>query len=165
MSKRRHWFAMSRIDQAEVHPPGWISIPTGCPETRLFLAHCNVPEHRLPSVRMRRAATRKEVGGVIYSHCHQGCLHLLPTLPTAWSNGKVSGLRGRGGFTVDMAWQDGKLTNAKIYSALGGVCRLRTDVRITTVHRDGQPVRLSRIGGDMFEFESVAGGEYSLSSL
>jgi len=64
-----------------------------------------------------------------------------------------------------MAWQDGKLTNAKIYSALGGVCRLRTDVRITTVHRDGQPVRLSRIGGDMFEFESVAGGEYSLSSL
>lgn len=96
---------------------------------------------------------------------HQGCLHLLPTLPTAWSNGKVSGLRGRGGFTVDMAWQDGKLTNAKIYSALGGVCRLRTDVRITTVHRDGQPVRLSRIGGDMFEFESVAGGEYSLSSL
>ena len=39
---------------------------------------------------------------------HNGELHLLPALPSAWPTGRVTGLRGRGGYTVGAAWSDGQ---------------------------------------------------------
>ena len=59
---------------------------------------------------------------------HDGAVHLLPALPDAWAEGEVNGLRARGAFVVDMKWSKGELTEAAIFSRIGGKLRLRSYV-------------------------------------
>jgi alpha-L-fucosidase 2 len=54
-----------------------------------------------------------------------GDIALLPALPTEWPTGSVSGLRCRGGFTVDLQWTNARLSVAVIRSSIGGPCKLR----------------------------------------
>jgi alpha-L-fucosidase 2 len=56
---------------------------------------------------------------------HEGEIALLPALPAAWSDGFVSGLRARGGFTVSENWRSGSLQSAVVFSSLGGPCKVR----------------------------------------
>jgi alpha-L-fucosidase 2 len=60
---------------------------------------------------------------------HTGRIHLLPALPKAWPTGKVTGLRARGGFEVDMSWEGGRLTRAVIHSSAGLPCKVVCDDR------------------------------------
>lgn len=59
---------------------------------------------------------------------HDGAVHLLPALPDAWKDGNVTGLCARGGFVVDMKWQNKQLVSAKIHSSIGGTLRIRSYV-------------------------------------
>jgi len=51
-------------------------------------------------------------------------LRLLPALPAAWSQGHVDGLRARGGFEVDMVWEEGKVTQLTLLSTQGNACEI-----------------------------------------
>ena len=59
---------------------------------------------------------------------HDGAIHLLPALPSVWGKGSVAGLKARGGFEVEIRWENGEIHTAKIKSALGGNCRIRSYV-------------------------------------
>ncbi len=51
-------------------------------------------------------------------------IQLLPALPDAWPTGSASGLCARGGFVVDLQWNNGKLKNVQIYSKAGAPCMI-----------------------------------------
>jgi alpha-L-fucosidase 2 len=71
-------------------------------------------------------------------------LELLPTLPKAWPDGRVKGLRARGGFEVDLEWKAGALQSVTIRSAPGTACRLRYGETLKDVKllKPGSEVRL-----------------------
>jgi alpha-L-fucosidase 2 len=64
---------------------------------------------------------------------HDGEISLLPALPYEWKEGKVTGLKARGDFEVDITWKDGKLAEATIQSEQGGNCRIHTLIPVKVV--------------------------------
>ncbi|MBN2047851.1 MAG: glycoside hydrolase family 95 protein [Anaerolineaceae bacterium] len=50
---------------------------------------------------------------------HHNEIHLLPALPDRWAEGAITGLRARGGFEVDLQWEEGRLKRAVIHSKSG----------------------------------------------
>ena len=69
-------------------------------------------------------------------------IHLLPSLPSVMAKtGSVKGLKARGGFTIDLTWEKGKLSEAKIYSDYGGDLNLRTgNVQKTYKMKKGESI-------------------------
>ena len=55
----------------------------------------------------------------------EGFIELLPALPASWKDGEVKGLCARGGFVVDMKWKDGGLVSSRVFSKVGGNCKIK----------------------------------------
>lgn len=75
-----------------------------------------------------------------------GFLAFLPALPAMWSKGEFRGLVARGGFVVDLCWEDGWPTTGKIKSLCGNECCLAAmdGVQVIT---GGRPVNLIEKSG------------------
>ena len=71
-----------------------------------------------------------------------GFVHLLPALPSALPDGKVSGLKARGGLEVAIEWKAGKL------------------VQVTIAARESKPVKV-RYDGKEIELAAKAGKTYT----
>ena len=64
---------------------------------------------------------------------HDGTITLLPALPGTWSQGRVSGLRARGNYTVDIEWKDGRVTSYRIAGKTAGSVTVRKNGTVETV--------------------------------
>ena len=62
-----------------------------------------------------------------------GVLEILPALPTALPDGEVIGIKARGGFTLDLRWQNGALQELTLHSTTNSPCTLRYRDKTVTI--------------------------------
>ena len=76
---------------------------------------------------------------------HLGELNLLPALPSALPEGKVSGLIARGAFELTMNWKDGELQSVNILSKAGNRCSVRYGEKtVSFLTEKGRTYKLTR---------------------
>ena len=60
-------------------------------------------------------------------------IHILPALPSSWPGGSIKGLRARGGYTIAVSWQSGKLTQLIINADKAGTHSVRYGNKVLQV--------------------------------
>ena len=129
-----------------------------------LLAHCTLPNlfdtHPPFQIDGNFGATAGIAEMLLQSHA--GEISLLPALPKAWSHGSVRGLRARGGYEVDMSWEDGSLTAASIKALGTGHCVLRTTMPVK-VTVGGDRVEVQDLGAHAITFQTLLGTTYAVA--
>ena len=95
---------------------------------------------------------------------HTDILSLLPALPNSWSAGSVSGLRGRGGFQVDLNWSNNRLKEAKILSMNGSACKLLVKQPVKIFNK-GKEMRVKKNTDNTVEFSTQKGEVYQVTGF
>ena len=75
---------------------------------------------------------------------HTDAVELLPALPQAWPEGSLEGLRARGGLTIDIAWSDGRLDEARIKADKKGSYEIRYQNKTLDLEIDSRGTRVVR---------------------
>lgn len=90
---------------------------------------------------------------------HSGEICVLPALPSEWESGSLKGVRARGGFEVDFAWEKGKVTEMTVLSLCGNTCNIvGSGLKVTC---GGVPVSVKENGG-VVTFDTEKGKIYEI---
>jgi alpha-L-fucosidase 2 len=99
---------------------------------------------------------------------HNGELHLLPALPSAWDTGSVKGLRARGNVTVDIRWSGGQAREAVLRTGSAEPIRIRSTLfaqPFRLIDRgSGAIVKVSTVG-EVGTFIAMPSATYLLERL
>ena len=95
-------------------------------------------------------------------------IDLLPALPYIWGNGSVTGLKARGNFEVDMAWEDRMLQSVSVTSIAGGDCTLNhrslSEAKVTR-KSDGKVMAFTKVDEDTITFATEKGETYVVTGI
>ena len=78
----------------------------------------------------------------VFLQSHDG-IYFLPALPSEWKKGHINGLKARGGYTVDIFWQGGRIGRAIVRTSSEGVCQIK-NTNIKRIIRDNKEIEWSR---------------------
>ena len=92
---------------------------------------------------------------------HEGTIHLLPAVPNEWNTGEFEGVCARGGFELDMRWQDNSITTLEVLSKAGKPCRIDAGGKFRII-KDGKNIPSKKYADGSMEFDTVKGGLYQL---
>lgn len=90
-------------------------------------------------------------------------IHLLPALPDSWKDGEIKGITAKGNFTVDIKWNEGKMSQTTIVSNIGGTCSIRS-AQPFIIEKLNVKSEKSSIGYTAV-FETKKGTSYSITPL
>ncbi len=90
---------------------------------------------------------------------HDGFIKLLPALPDEWQTGTFKGVCARGAFELDYTWQNKQITQLKITSKAGELCRLEAKSNIK-ISSNGKSLKFNTLANGVIEFKTVKGGVY-----
>ncbi len=92
---------------------------------------------------------------------HEGVIELLPALPDEWDSGSFNGVCARGGFQLNLKWENKKISEAEVLSTAGKKCVVNPGGKFA-VTKDGKKL-VSKYNNDgSVEFETTKGGLYKL---
>ncbi|GAA3421274.1 hypothetical protein GCM10018952_67310 [Streptosporangium vulgare] len=91
-------------------------------------------------------------------------IHVLPALPSAWSNGSVTGLRARGDAAVDASWKDGNADRVTVRAGRSGPLKVRAAMLTGRYHVEdasGKTINPPR-DGDVITIDAKDGESYTI---
>lgn len=65
----------------------------------------------------------------MFIHSESGKIILLPALPDALSEGRITGVCAEGAFVLDLSWDGGRLKQLRVHSKAGGTCLVQYGAR------------------------------------
>jgi alpha-L-fucosidase 2 len=94
---------------------------------------------------------------------HSGEISLLPALPKAWKTGSIKGLRGKGGYEIDVEWTESKLKKATVTPLFSNTCIIRTKTP-ASIWLNGKKVEAKQTDNNVYTFSVIKGNKYEIKA-
>ncbi len=92
---------------------------------------------------------------------HSNELYLLPAVPKDLKDGHISGLRARGGYNVNISWENHQLKEAAVSSKFTQTCNLRSKTPVKIL-LNKQVIKLTKTAENLYTFNIEAGKTYTV---
>lgn len=114
--------------------------------SQMLLGNLMVDAHSNPQVGDAQASASAIQEMLVRSH--DGGITLLPALPSRWGSGMIRGFRLRGGHLLDLSWEAGKPTQARLTAHITEETTLRIG--------SGEAIPLSLKEGESYDLLAIA---------
>lgn len=96
---------------------------------------------------------------------HEGCITLLPALPSNWADGAFSGLLARGNFEVSARWKQSALQLVEILSNQGEpcICQYPGICKAEVINEKGKKIKVKCEGTDQICFATKPHSRYTIT--